>query len=52
MPDTKAKANPAVKGFVDYYLQNVKQDVADAGYVELPDDQIQATQQAWSSAGV
>jgi phosphate transport system substrate-binding protein len=50
--NAKATASPAVKAFVDYYLQNMKQDVADAGYVELPDDQIQATQQAWSSAGV
>jgi phosphate transport system substrate-binding protein len=48
----KAKSNPAVKSFVDYYLQNVKQDVADAGYVDLPADQIQATRQAWASAGV
>jgi phosphate transport system substrate-binding protein len=50
--NAKATANQAVKAFVDYYLQNLKQDVADAGYVELPDDQIQATQQAWTSAGV
>jgi phosphate transport system substrate-binding protein len=50
--NAKATANPSVKAYVDYYLANLKQDVADAGYVELPDDQIQATQQAWTSAGV
>lgn len=48
----KAKANPAVKAYVDSYMQNLGQDVADAGYVDLPQDQIQATQQAWTSAGI
>jgi phosphate transport system substrate-binding protein len=50
--NAKAKASPAVKAYVDYYLANLKQDVADAGYVDLPDDQIQATRQGWTSAGV
>jgi phosphate transport system substrate-binding protein len=48
----KARSNKAVKAYVDYYLQNLGQDVADAGYVDLPQDQIAATQQAWKSAGV
>ncbi len=48
----KAKSNPAVKGYVDFYMQNLGQSVADAGYVDLPQDQIQATQQAWNSAAV
>ena len=48
----KAKSNKAVKAYVDYYLQNLGKDVADAGYVDLPQDQIAATQQAWKSAGV
>jgi len=47
----KAQSNKSVKAYVDYYLQNLKQDVADAGYVDLPADQIQATQQAWTTAG-
>jgi phosphate transport system substrate-binding protein len=48
----KAKANPAVKGFVDFYLQGVKDYVAEAGYVDLPDSDIQATRQAWTGSGV
>jgi phosphate transport system substrate-binding protein len=48
----KAKASPAVKAYVDYYVQNLQQVVADAGYVDLPQDQIMATQQAWQSAAV
>jgi phosphate transport system substrate-binding protein len=48
----KAKANPAVKSFVDFYLQGVKDFVSQAGYVDLPDTDIQATQQAWTAAGV
>jgi phosphate transport system substrate-binding protein len=48
----KAKSNASVKAYVSYYLQNLKQNVADAGYVDLPADQIQATQQGWASAGV
>jgi phosphate transport system substrate-binding protein len=48
----KAKSNPAVKAFVDFYLEGVKEFVSQAGYVDLPDDQVQATQQAWAGAGV
>ncbi|HEY3208436.1 MAG TPA: PstS family phosphate ABC transporter substrate-binding protein [Actinomycetota bacterium] len=48
----RAKANPAVKAYVDFYMQNLGRDVADAGYIDLPKDQIQATQQAWTSAGI
>jgi len=47
----KAKSSTAVKAYVDYYLGNVKQWVDQAGYVSLPDDQIQSTKQAWSGAG-
>jgi phosphate transport system substrate-binding protein len=48
----KAKANKAIKAYVDFYLGNVKEWVNQAGYVALPDDQIQATKQTWSGAGV
>jgi phosphate transport system substrate-binding protein len=48
----KAKSNKAVKAYVDLYMQHLGQDVADAGYVDLPQDQIQATQQAWTGAGI
>jgi phosphate transport system substrate-binding protein len=48
----KAKSNKAVKAYVDFYMQNLGQDVADAGYIDLPQDQIAATQQVWKSAEV
>jgi phosphate transport system substrate-binding protein len=48
----KAKANPAVKAYVDFYLQGLKGFVAQAGYVDLPSDQVQATLQTWNGAGV
>jgi phosphate transport system substrate-binding protein len=50
----KASSTPAVKAFVDYYLSDdgIKSAVTDAGYVDLPDDQIDATRTAWSGAGV
>jgi phosphate transport system substrate-binding protein len=48
----KARSNPAVKAYVDFYVQNLSQEVADAGYIDLPQDQISATQQAWRSAAV
>jgi phosphate transport system substrate-binding protein len=50
--DAKAKANPALKSFVDFYLQDLAKNVTEGGYIELPADQIQATQQAWASTGV
>jgi phosphate transport system substrate-binding protein len=46
----KAKSNPAVTAYVDFYMQNLAQTVVEAGYVDLPQDQIQATQQAWTGA--
>jgi phosphate transport system substrate-binding protein len=50
----KAASTPAVKAFVDYYLSDdgIKAAVSDSGYVDLPDDQIDATRTAWSGAGV
>jgi phosphate transport system substrate-binding protein len=49
----KADSNAAVKGFVDFYTEtsNLTDSVSEAGYVPLPEDQISATQAAWSSAG-
>jgi phosphate transport system substrate-binding protein len=49
--NAKAKSNKALKAYVDYYLGNVKEWVDQAGYISLPDDQIQATRQAWGGAG-
>jgi phosphate transport system substrate-binding protein len=48
----KAQSNAAVKAYVDFYLQGVKDFVSQAGYVDLPASDIQATQQAWTGAGV
>ena len=48
----KAKSNKAAKAYIDFYLANLKEWVDQAGYVSLPDDQIEATKQAWSGAGV
>jgi phosphate transport system substrate-binding protein len=45
-----ADENPAVQGFVDYYLsdEGIAQ-VTEQGYVELPDDELQATRDAWAN---
>jgi phosphate transport system substrate-binding protein len=47
-----AKANKAVAAYVDLYLEGLKEFVAGAGYVDLPADQIQKTQQVWSALGL
>jgi phosphate transport system substrate-binding protein len=47
----KAKTNAALKSFVSFYLQGMKDFVSRAGYVDLPDDQIAATESAWTTAG-
>jgi phosphate transport system substrate-binding protein len=47
--NANAESNPAVASFVDLYLSpEGLAAVTEAGYVELPDDRIQATQDAWS----
>ena len=44
-----AEANPAVASYVDLYLSpEGLATVADAGYVDLPEDRITATQDAWA----
>jgi len=44
-----AEENPAVASYVDLYLSEAGlATVADAGYVDLPADRIQATQDAWA----
>jgi phosphate transport system substrate-binding protein len=47
----KAASNAALRAFVDFYLQGMKDFVSTAGYVDLPDADIQATQQAWAGVG-
>jgi phosphate transport system substrate-binding protein len=48
---TKAAENPAVASYVDLYLsdEGVTQ-VTDAGYVQLPDSDLQASRDAWTAA--
>jgi len=43
----KADENPAVAGFVDFYLDGLSGFVEDTGYVALPDDQAAETTSAW-----
>ncbi len=45
-----AESNPAVASYVDLYLSDAGlASVSDAGYVDLPDDQIQAARDAWAN---
>jgi phosphate transport system substrate-binding protein len=46
----KARSNGALKAYVDFYMENLAQSTADAGYVDLPVDEIRATQQTWRDA--
>jgi phosphate transport system substrate-binding protein len=49
----KAAENPAVKAYVDFYLNTgMASLVSEVGYVALPEERIAATQDAWSGAGV
>ena len=46
----KAESNEALAAFVDYYLSDDGlASVAEAGYVDLPEEQLQASLDAWSS---
>lgn len=46
----KAKSNPTLEAFVDYYLSDEGlQAVTDAGYVALPADDIAGTRAAWEA---
>jgi len=48
-----AEDNPAVEGYVDYYLsEEGMASVAEVGYVDLPADQLEATRTAWASRTV
>jgi phosphate transport system substrate-binding protein len=48
----KISSNPALKAFVDLYLSDdgLKAAVEQAGYVDLPDDQIASSRSMWESA--
>ena len=52
MNTAKIASNPALKAFVDLYVPTTASTdaVEQAGYVDLPDDQIEATRSAWESA--
>ncbi|HEX2057666.1 MAG TPA: substrate-binding domain-containing protein [Actinomycetota bacterium] len=46
----EAESNPALASFVDYYLSDEGlASVAEAGYVDLPEEEMQASLDAWSS---
>jgi len=47
----KAEQNPALRAFVDFYLTDagITTGVQQAGYVDLPSDQISKTRSTWSS---
>jgi phosphate transport system substrate-binding protein len=47
----KATSNDALAAYVNFYLQGMKDFTSGAGYVELPNDQISESQQAWKDAG-
>jgi phosphate transport system substrate-binding protein len=48
----KVASSPALKAFVDLYLSDdgVRSAVEQAGYIDLPDDQVEAARSAWDSA--
>ena len=46
----EAKERPELKAFVDYYLDNSQDFSAEAGYVALPDDLLQAAKDDWAAA--
>ena len=49
----KAEENPAVTGYVDYYLSGEGiGSVSEVGYVDLPDDQLEATRSTWEAKTV
>jgi phosphate transport system substrate-binding protein len=48
-----AEENPAVAGYVDYYLsESGIASVAEVGYVDLPADQLEATRAIWEARTV
>ena len=53
--NAKITENPALVGYVDYYLgdaytESVTRAFGESGYVELPADQLEASRAAWESA--
>ncbi len=48
----KVAENPALKGYVDFYMTDagLNEAVAESGYVDLPSERIAATQAAWEDA--
>ena len=50
MNAASAEENPAVAGYVDFYLSDEGiGSVGEVGYVDLPDDQLQAARDAWEA---
>jgi phosphate transport system substrate-binding protein len=49
----KAESNPALAGYVDYYLSDEGiASVSEVGYVDLPADQLDATRATWDARTV
>jgi phosphate transport system substrate-binding protein len=45
---TAADENPAVAGYVDFYVGDGYSAVEEVGYVALPDDELEATRTTWT----
>ena len=55
MNNARIVENPALAGYVDYYLndgytESVTEAFGESGYVELPDDQLADVRAAWEAA--
>ena len=53
--NAKVADNPALAGYIDFYLgdgytESVTRAFGESGYVELPADQLEASQDAWAAA--
>jgi phosphate transport system substrate-binding protein len=48
----EAESNPAVAAYVDYYLDAGLDQVAEVGYVDLPEEEITASRDAWEAMTV
>ena len=45
----KAAENPALASFVDFYLDDAIDSVSSVGYVDLADEDIDATRERWTA---
>jgi len=45
----KAEENPALEGFVDFFLDDAIDAVSEVGYVDLAEDDLSATRERWAA---